>query len=174
MQANRRVSGIAVVEVFAFEHLSHCELAHEFGHLAERELTEPFTVVMNFDLIATNDLEELFLVFLCVFENLFVAKARTSLVSTARVTNLCGVVAHDEHDGMAQILELAELTHHDRMAKVNVRSRWVHTHLDTERFTRFVGLLEFLFEFILRHNIDDAAHQNFKLFFYRTELHFRF
>ena len=72
---------------------------------------------------------------------------------------------------MAKILELAELAHHDRMAEVDVRGRRVHTHLDTEGNTGVIGLLELLFEFILRHNIGNAAHQNFKLFFYRTELH---
>ncbi len=59
------------------------------------------------------------------------------------------------------------------MAEVHVRGCRVHTHLDTERDPGIVGLLEFLFEFFLRHNIDNAAHQNFKLFFYRTELHIR-
>ena len=72
---------------------------------------------------------------------------------------------------MTQILELAELAHHHRMSKMNIRSRRVDTHLDTERNTSIVGLLKLLFEFFLRHNIDNAAHQNFKLFFYRTKLH---
>ena len=72
---------------------------------------------------------------------------------------------------MTEVLELAELAHHDRMTEVNVRCRRVHTHLDTEGLARFVGLLEFLFEFVLRHNVGNAAHQNFKLFFNRTELH---
>ncbi len=49
------------MEVHAFEHLGDGELAHEFGHLAERELREPFTVVVDFHLVAADDLEELFL-----------------------------------------------------------------------------------------------------------------
>ena len=98
-------------------------------------------------------------------------EARTGLVTTTRVTNLRGVVPHDEDDRMTEVLELAELAHHDRMTEVNVRSRRIHTHLDTEGLARFVGLLEFLFEFILRHDVGNAAHQNFKLFFNRTELH---
>ena len=92
VQADRRIGGIAVVEVFAFEHLGDSELAHEFSHLAERELGKPFAVVMNFHLVATDDLEELLLIFLGILEHLFVRKARTGLVATARVTNLCGVV----------------------------------------------------------------------------------
>jgi hypothetical protein len=72
---------------------------------------------------------------------------------------------------MAEVLELAELAHHDRVAEVHVRGSRVDTHLDTERDSGIVGLLEFLFEFFLRHDIDNAAHQNIKLFFYRTELH---
>ena len=72
---------------------------------------------------------------------------------------------------MTEILELAELAHHDRVAEVHIRGSRVHAHLDTEGNTGVIGLLEFLFEFILRHNVSNAAHQNFKLFFYRTELH---
>ena len=72
---------------------------------------------------------------------------------------------------MSQVLELAELAHNDRMAEVHVRGSRVDTHLDTERDSGIVGLLEFLFEFFLRHDINNAAHQNFKLFLNGTELH---
>ena len=159
------------MEVLSFEHLGHRKLTHEFGYLAERKLAEPFTIIVNFHLVAADYLEELFLVFLSVFKHLFVAEARAGLVAAARVTNLGGIVTHDEHDGMAQVLELAELAHHDRMTEMDIRSGGVHAHLDAERNAGIVGLLELLFKFILRHNVDNAAHQNFELFFNRAELH---
>ena len=57
------------------------------------------------------------------------------------------------------------------MAEMDIRSSRVDTQLNTERFARIVGLLEFLFEFFLRDDFDNAAHQNIKLFFNRTKLH---
>ena len=173
VEADGRIGGVAVVEVLAFQHLGHSKLAHEFGHLAERKLREPFSVVVDFHLVAADHLKELFLVFLGILQHLFVAEARTGLVAAAGVANLSCVVAHDENNRMPQVLELAKLAHHDSMAKMHIWSRGVHTHLHTERHTGIIRLLEFLFKFILRHNINNTAHQNFKLFFYGTELHFR-
>ena len=72
---------------------------------------------------------------------------------------------------MTQVLELAKLAHYDGVTEMNIRSGRVHTHLHAERNTSIIGLLKFLFEFILRHNIGNAAHQNFKLFLNGTKLH---
>ena len=44
-----------------------------------------------------------------------------------------GEVADDQHDGVAGVLELAQLAEHHRVAEVDVRRRRVQTELDAER-----------------------------------------
>ncbi len=100
MQADGTVRRIAVVEIFTFEHLRHGKLSHELRDLRKRKLAEPFAVVMDFDAVFADDAEKLLLVFLCVFKNFFVRKARARLVPPGRVADLRRIVADDQDNGM--------------------------------------------------------------------------
>ena len=51
----------------------------------------------------------------------------------ARVTHAGGVVADDQHHGVAGVLELAQLLQHDGVPEVDVRGGRVEPELDPQR-----------------------------------------
>ena len=69
-----------------------------------------------------------------------------------RVAYLCRPVTHDEHELLAHILKLSELTQPNRMAKVDIGGAGVEAHLEPQRPP---GLQE-LHEFRLDYYLGDA------------------
>ena len=57
----------------------------------------------------------------------------------ARVAHARGVVADDQHDAMAEVLELAQLLQHDRVPEVDVGRRRVEPELDAQLAPRARG-----------------------------------
>src|SRR5256885_11140453 len=52
--------------------------------------------------------------------------------AAAGVPDHAGVVAHDQHDLMPEVLKLAQLAEAHRMSEVNIGRGWVETLFDAE------------------------------------------
>jgi hypothetical protein len=65
--------------------------------------------------------------------DLFLRQPRPRDGTARRVADLRGVVAEDQHRGVAVFLELAQLAQHDREAEMDVGRRRVDAELHSER-----------------------------------------
>src|SRR3712207_7076283 len=57
----------------------------------------------------------------------------TTLFRSARIADPGGEVADDQHDGVPQLLELAQLLEHHRVAEVDVRRGGIQPELHAHR-----------------------------------------
>ena len=79
--------------------------------------------------------------------DLILGKLGAGLVAARGVANQCRIVADDDDGGMAQLLELAQLSERDRMSKMDVDASWVDAVLDAKRAVFTDRTLELFEEF---------------------------
>ena len=80
---------------------------------------------------------------------------RAGARAAARIAYPCRVVADDQHDRVAEVLELAQLLQHDREAEMDVRRGRVDPELDPQRTAQ----RKLAFELPFRQAIDRVSRQ---------------
>ena len=127
------VALVALGEVVAPEQLRHGELAGELDDVGEVEAVVPLGLTAYLGLALVDDLEELVEVALGVAGDLVGGEHGAGGRLTGGVADLGGPIADDEHDGVAELLELAELAKPDDVAEVDVRRAGVEALLEAQR-----------------------------------------
>ena len=122
----------ALVEHLALEHLGDGELGHELDEVVVGELVEPLGVEADFGFFAVEDFEDLVLVGFGVGGDFFAGEGLAGDVFAGGVADEGGAVADEEDDGVAELLEVAELAHEDGVAEVEVGGGGVEAGLDAE------------------------------------------
>src|SRR5262249_30202442 len=79
------------------------------------------------------------------------------LIAAAWIANERGVVADNEDRFMAKFLEQAQFAQRHRMAQMNVDAGRVDAILDPERLASLQAAFELLPQFLLGHDLLDAA-----------------
>ena len=128
---DRLVGGVALGEVVALEQLGHGGRAREPEQLLHRHV-EPLAVAAHLGALGVEHGERLALERLGVAVDLRRVELRAGGRAAARVAHARGVVADDQHHGVAEVLELAQLAQHDRVAEVDVRRGGVDPELDPQ------------------------------------------
>jgi hypothetical protein len=139
VQADGLVRLPAFGEVFALQHLRDRHPGGQGDDLGEVQFAQPLAVEAHHGLVPIQDPRQLVHVGRRVRLDLFFGKHRARRGTAGRVADQCGVVADDEHDRMAQVLELAQFAQHDREAQVNVGRGRVETQLDVQRLAGILG-----------------------------------
>ena len=99
------------------------------------ERPEPCRVVMQFGLGRVQNLERLLFVRFGVRLHFGRGQGRPRRVPARRIADHRREIADDEHGGVSQILELAELCQDDGMTEVQIRGGRVHSQLDAQDAT---------------------------------------
>ena len=130
---DRRARRVARGEVLAVEQLGDRRRAREAEQLRHPHV-EPFAVEAQLVAlgILVEDLLRLALVGARVGLDLLVAQHGPRVRATARVADARRVVADDQHDAVAEVLELAQLLQDDRVPEVDVRRRRVQAELHAQ------------------------------------------
>ena len=108
----------------------------------EAELVEPLGVVADLGLFGVEDLEDLLLVGFGVGVDLFAGERLAGDVLAGGVADERGGVADEEDDGVAELLEVAQLADEHRVAEVEVGRGGVEAGLDAQRDAGVAGLFE--------------------------------
>ncbi len=140
----------AVAELLALEHLREGDLGGEIDHAGIAELVEPLRVVADLGLVAVEDAEDLVLVGGGVLHDLFAGEGLAGLRLAGGVADERGGVADEEDDGVAELLEVAQLAHEDGVAEVQVGRGGVEAGLDAEGLAGGQRLLDALGEIVKR------------------------
>ncbi len=102
----------------------------DFG---ERHFLEPIAVENGPRPLRIEHLEGLCAVAFGVGQHLFVGELRAGGGATARVADHGGEIADDEDRFVAEVLELTQLSQHERVAEVEVGAGRIDSELDSER-----------------------------------------
>jgi hypothetical protein len=94
-----------------------------------------------------------------VLVGLLLRKRRTSRRPARRITDLGGEIAHDQHRGVTELLEIAQAAQDDSMTDVDVGPRWVETELGAQWTAR----LEFASQFGLADEVDGTRSEDVEL-----------
>ncbi len=140
----------ALVEVLALKHLGDGELAEELDEVVVGQLVEPLGVEADFGLVAVEDLEDLLLVGGGVVGDLFAGERLAGLRFAGGVADERGGVADEEDDGVAELLEVAQLAHEHGVAQVEVGRCGVEAGLDAEGLAGGERLLDALRQVVER------------------------
>ena len=139
---DRVALGVALREVVALEHLGDGRARREAQHVLDVHRRQPFGVAPDLERLRQQDLVELVDVGRGVLVDLILRQPRARHRTPRRIADLRGVVAEDEHRGVAVLLELAQLAQHDREAEVDVGRGRVDAELHPEWATFRELLLE--------------------------------
>ena len=120
---DRAPGRVALGEVVALEDLRHGGGAREPEEVLHRHV-EPLAVAAHLGALAVEHLEGLLLVGLGVAVDLGRVGVGPRRGAAARVPHARGVVADDQDDGVAQVLELAQLAQNDRVTRGGCRAWW--------------------------------------------------
>ena len=158
------------LEVLAGEELLHGEIGGQLDQVGKSQLREPLGVVADDGLLAVEDFESLLGVGAGVGFHLLGGELRAQLILIGRVADQRGVVADQEGDLVAQLLELAQLAHGDGVTQVQVGGARVVAAVDAQRAPLLLGfdqplaqlLLHGLFQLIVA--VLGALHQVLHLF----------
>jgi hypothetical protein len=145
--ADRRGAGPAAREVVALE-----DLRDRGGARQPQELVHPHVQPLGVEAqlvelgIVAQDTEGLLLVGAGVGVDLLPREDGPRARPPARVAHARREVAHDQHDAMAEVLELAQLGQHDRVAEVDVRRGRVEPELHAQSTSLALGFGELALE----------------------------
>ena len=134
----------SICEVVALEKLCHGEFAGEPDDVGKAERTEPVALPPDLSAVTVDDLEELREVGLGVLYDLLVGQHWPRGGPARRVADLRCPIAHDYHDGVAEVLELSKLSQADRVSQVNVRGAGIEPHLEPKGASFFQTLDKFI------------------------------
>src|SRR5438132_1145713 len=90
---------------------------------------------------------------------------RARLAAAAGIAHAPGIVAYDQHDLVAEVLELAQLAQPDGVAEMDVGRGGVEPLLDAQRTFPGAGLLEPPQQVAVRQDLVGAAGQDLGLLF---------
>src|SRR5262249_22779476 len=93
----------------------------------------------------------------------FDRKLGSRLRAAAGIAHEPGVIADDDHDGMAELLELAQLGEADRVSEVDIGRRGVKALLDAQRLISGQGALELADEALLGQDLFRAFADRFEM-----------
>ncbi len=155
---DRARGGHPLGEVVALEQLRDGGHAYEREQLAHRHV-QPLAVAPQLQAgrIGIEDAKCLLLVGAGVVFDLLVVEHGAGGRAARGVADARGVVADDQHDPVAEVLELAQLAQHHRVAEVDVRRGGVDAELDAQRPPGFAGGRELLRESSLGKARDGVA-----------------
>ena len=109
-------------------------------------MLEPFGVVADLGSLLVEDLEDLLLVGFGVLVDLFARQRLAGDVAAGGIADEGGEIADEKDDGMAELLEVAELAHEDGVAEMQVGRGGVKAGLNAQRAAGFAALFETLAE----------------------------
>ena len=157
MHGDRSLLGVALGEVVALKKACERVAGGKLNEAHGAELVAPFGVVADFGAVKVEHEAGLIEVGLGVLDDLLVRERRTRGVAAGRIADGGREVAHEEDHRVAEVLKLAQLVEHDRVADVDVGSRRVEAELAAQRFTGHLGAGELLFELLLNEERVGAA-----------------
>ncbi|CAM2144483.1 hypothetical protein PT2222_160058 [Paraburkholderia tropica] len=147
----------ALGEVLALQNARDRVARRELDHAVGAERHRPFAVVADFGLFAVEHERGLLEIRLGVRLDLLARERRTRGVAARRVADQRGEVADQEDHGMAEILQLAHLVEHDRVADVDVGRGRIEAELDAQRLAGGRAFRELLLEFFFDQQFVDTA-----------------
>ena len=153
VDGDRLAAGVALGEVVALEHARDGVARGELDHAGGADRLEPGGVEADLGLLRVEDLEHLGTVGVGVLQDLLARKRRAGRVLAAGVADHAGEVADQEHDVVAEVLEVAQLVDQHGVAEVQVGRGRVEAGLDAQRAAGF----EFFDQFGLDQQFVGAA-----------------
>jgi hypothetical protein len=131
-KADRRAGLETFAEIVALHHAGDGVLRGELDHPARTERIAPLGVVANLGLRGVEHQARLFVVSLRVGLDLLARERRAGGVATRRVADHRREVADQKNHLVPQVLQLAHLVQHDRVADVDVGRGRVEAELDAQ------------------------------------------
>ena len=130
---------VTLAEIIPLQHASHRVPGRQLDHAGSTELLHPGGVEDHFGFRRVQDLENLVLIRLCIFQHLLTGKWLACLVFSGWITDHAGEVTNQKEDVVAQVLELAQFVDQYCVAQMQIRCRGVEAGLDAQR-TPFLEL----------------------------------
>src|SRR5262249_677169 len=124
-------------------------------YVIQRRDSEPVTVADRLCALGIKNLERLLAVSLGVCDHFLMCQVWPRNGTAARVANHSREIPYDENRLMPEVLKFSQFSQHNRVPKVNIRSRRVHPKLDTQRPAQCKLLAQFAF-------IDDLSRALFQ------------
>jgi len=118
----------------------------QLDHAARPEGVAPLRVIADFGAGRIQYQAGLGVVGLRIGLDLLARERRAGGIAPARVPDHGREIADQEDDGMAELLQLAHLVQHHRMAEVDVGCRRIQAQLDAQRNTRCAAARQLLRE----------------------------
>jgi hypothetical protein len=159
-----------LVEVFALQHLRDGELGGEADHALEAEFLEPLGVIADLGFGGVEDLEDLLLVGFGVAVDLCLGERLAGDVAAGGVADEGGGVADEEDDGVAELLEVAQLADEHGVAEVEVGGGGIEAGLDAHGDATGGGLGDAVFEGVERDDLRGSLGNQIQLLIDRGEL----
>ena len=120
-------------EILALENLLQGDAAVQPDDLFKRHRSKPIAIANRFGADRIENLEGLLAVTFRIGQHFLVRQVRPRCRSTARITDHSGKIADNKYRLVAEILELAQLSQNDRVAEMNIRTRWIDTEFHAQR-----------------------------------------
>ena len=150
---------VPLAEVVALQHAGDRVMRRELDEAGCVHGSHPARVEVDARRLFVEDLEDLGFVGFGIGLDFFRRQRRTGRVLAGRVADHAREVTYQEHDLVAEFLELAHLVDEHRVADVQVGRRRVEAGLDDER----PALFELCLETVLGKNLVAAANQFLQL-----------
>ena len=120
MQENGLLLVPALTEVVTRDELLHSEIGGHINQVFEIQLSKPDSIVKYLSLFLIQYAESLLGVGFAIGLHLLRGQDRAQFIFVRRVADQRSVIADQENDLMAQILELAQLAHTDGVSQMQV------------------------------------------------------
>lgn len=157
MDRDRDAALEAFREVLAFEDPRDRVARRELDHPVGAERHRPLAVVADLGLVAVEHQRGLFEVSLRVRLDLLARERRARRVAAGRIADQRREIADQEDHRVPEVLQLAHLVQHDRMADVDVGRGRVEPELDAQRLAGGRAARELLRELFLDQQFVDTA-----------------
>jgi len=126
---------VAFGEVVSFEHTGDIDLAIEAKEIEAGELGEPFSVAADFGFLGIEDFKDLVGVGFGVLLDGFWIEGWAGFGAPRGIADASGVISDDDDGEMASVLELADFSEDESVAKVEVGGGGVETEFNAEGAT---------------------------------------
>jgi hypothetical protein len=126
---------VAFGEIVSFEHPGDIDLAVEAKEIEAGEFGEPFSVAADFGFLGIEDFEDLVSVGFGVLLDGFWIEGWAGFGAPRGIADASGVISDDDDGEMASVLELADFSEDESVAKVEVGGGGVETEFDSEGAT---------------------------------------
>jgi len=145
--------GVALAEVIPLQHprdsvpLQHPRdsvLGRQMNKISGRHPLEPARIEQHFGFIGIQNLKDLFLIGLSVFQNLLAVQRFAGDIFSGRIADHAGEIADQKHDVMAEFLKLSELVDQHGVPEMQIGRGGIETGLDPQRPAGFKPLHQFL------------------------------